>query len=120
MHAWTADGQGGSDRDVAALLWDRYRRVMAPPRRHAIITLRKAMICGIEPSTAFQPGVATPFEFGGNVVAKTAVGLGEPETVTVGTVSSVVGVVPLPWLLMANLDDEPNMTPDVELTNMMK
>lgn len=84
------------------------------------MALTRAMICGIEPSTAFHPGVATPFEFGGNVVAKTAVGLGEPETVTVGTELSVVGVVPLPWLLMVNLDDEPYMIPNVELTNMMK
>lgn len=83
------------------------------------MTVKNASICGIEPSTAFHPGTATPFELGGKVVAKTSVGLGAPETVTVAAVESVVAVV-LAVDPIENLGDVAYMMPDVELRKRRK
>ena len=83
------------------------------------MTLKRASIWGIEPSTAFQPGTATPLELGGNVVAKTSVGFGEPDTVTVAADESVVAdelaVEP-----MLNLGEVAYMMPEVEFRKSRK
>ena len=79
--------------------------------------LRSPSICG---ARACQPGMATPFAFGGNVVANTAVGFGPPETVTVGAVGFAVVLELVPVLPIENFCEEANMLPDVELRKRMK
>ena len=71
------------------------------------------------PSSARQPGRATPLAFGGKVVAKTSVGLGPPETVTVAADASVVAVA-LAVEPMENLAEEAYIVPEVELRKSRK
>ncbi len=97
---------------------DLYKTVQAPPTRHSITTLSIANMWGNVPSSARQPGIATPFAAAGKVVANGTVGLGAPETVTVAAEGFVV-VVPFAVLPIENLGDAPNMLPDVEFKKMI-
>ena len=83
------------------------------------MALRRPRSWGVAPSSARQPGIATPFAFGGKVVAKTSVGFGAPETVTVGTDESVVADE-FEDEPIVNLGDEPYMMPEVELRKRRK
>ena len=95
-------------RDVSCY----YSTVHAPPSRQNIVKVSRPMICGMAPSTARQPDIATPLAIAGKVVANTAVGFGDPETVTVGTEGTVADeLVVSP---MENLGDVPYITPIVE------
>lgn len=87
--------------------------VHAPPSKQTVMTPTNATICGREPSTAFHPGVATPFATAGNVVAKASVGFGEPDTVTV--TADAIGEESLDVLLIENRGDRPYIWPTVEL-----
>ena len=68
-----------------------YSTAIAPPNTHAAMTPESSPSCVRAPSTARQPGAATPFAEAGNVVAKPTVGLGPPETVTVAAAETGVG-----------------------------
>lgn len=76
-----------------------------------MLTMPKS--CGSDPWTALQPGRATPFEFGANVVVNGWVGFAMPEMVTVAADGFVV-VVPFAVLPIANCFDCPNRIPEVE------
>ena len=89
--------------------------VHAPPSMQRVITPTNATICGREPSTAFHPGVATLFASAGNVVAKTSVGFGEPDTVTV--TADAIGDEALEESAIEKRGERPNIWPMVEFRN---
>ena len=82
---------------------------------HITTLITAANTCILTPCHPIFP-LSTPFAFAGNVVTKFFNGSGPPLIVTVGASGSgEVAVAFEEESPIANLDEEVNMTPDVEL-----